>query len=137
MNSLNKTAMLAEYQSVATHGGVAAADPHRLVLLLLDGTLDRIMQARGCIERRSQGEKGRLLNRAIALLQELRGSLNFDNGGQIAVNLDGLYEYCIRQITVANAEDRAQTLDHVAALLQEIRGAWIAVPNQVRLPAML
>ncbi len=132
MGAITRSAMLAEYQSVAIHGGIAAADPQRLILMLLDGALDRIAQARGYMERGLHSEKGQLLGRAMALLQELRASLDFAKGGEISLNLDVLYDYCCRQLLSANAENRLQTLDLVTGLLQEIRGAWMQLPASAR-----
>lgn len=132
MSATTRSAQLAEYQSVAIHGGVAASDPHRLILMLLDGALDRIAQARGYMERGRLADKGQVIGRAIAILQELRGSLDLSAGSQIASNLDALYDFCCRQLLQANTDNRPQTLDLVAALLQEIRGAWVAMQPKPR-----
>ena len=59
---------LAAYQTVAVHGGVAASDPHRLVLMLMDGAIERIMAARGAIENGIPEARSRLLHRAVAIL---------------------------------------------------------------------
>lgn len=127
MSALTRSAQLAEYQSVAVHGGLAAADPHRLILMLLDGALDRIAQAKGFMERGRFAEKGQTIGRVITILQELRASLDHSAGSQIAGNLDALYDFCCRQLLQANTDNRPQTLDLVAALLQEIRGAWVSM----------
>ena len=119
---------LAAYQSVAVHGGLATDDPHRLILKLMDGTLQRIAAARGCLERNDLGQKAQLLQRAIALIAELRGSLDHQKGGALAHNLDELYDYMTRQLVRANVENRAAPLDEVASLMTEIRLAWKTVP---------
>ena len=119
---------LAAYQSVAVHGGLATDDPHRLILMLMDGTLQRIAAARGCLERNDLGQKAQLLQRAIALIAELRGSLDHQKGGALAHNLDELYDYMTRQLVRANVENRAAPLDEVASLMTEIRLAWKTVP---------
>jgi flagellar protein FliS len=123
---------LAAYQSVAVHGGVASDDPHQLTLMLMDGALERITRARGCIERGDVAAKAQLLQRTFAILGELRGSLDLARGGPLAHNLDDLYEYMGRQILRANVESRPELLDEVAALLGEIRSAWCAVPLALR-----
>ena len=132
MGALTRSEMLAEYQSVAVHGGIAAADPQRLILMLLDGALERIAQGRGYMERGLTADRGRVLGRAMALIQELRASLDMTGGGEIASNLDALYDYCCRQLLAASAENRSQTLDLVSSLLQEIRAAWVQLSAQLR-----
>jgi flagellar secretion chaperone FliS len=119
---------LATYQSVAVHGGIAADDPHHLVLMLMDGALQRIATARGCLERRELGQKAQLLQRTVAIIAELRGSLDQQRGGELAQNLAELYEYMTRQLLRANTENKAHFLDEVAGLLGEVRAAWVAVP---------
>ena len=119
---------LAAYQSVAVHGGIAAEDPHHLVLMLMDGALQRIAAARGCLDRHDLGQKAQLLQRSVAIIAELRGSLDQQRGGDLAQNLAELYEYMTRQLLRANAENKAHFLDEVTGLLGEVRAAWVAVP---------
>ncbi|HWK75281.1 MAG TPA: flagellar export chaperone FliS [Povalibacter sp.] len=123
---------MAAYQSAAAHGGVAASDPHGLVVMLMDGALERIVTARGCMQRGEMIEKARLLNRAISIVGELRSSLDLSAGGQIAVNLSELYDYMCRRLLTATSENRVEMLDEVTRLLHEIRGAWVAIPPHAR-----
>jgi flagellar protein FliS len=123
---------LAAYQSVATHGGVAAADPHGLIVMLMDGVLERIAMARGAAQRGATAEKAKLLHRAVAIIDELRNSLDFKTGGEIATNLDSLYEYICRRLMHASIENRIDYLDESSALLTEIRGAWLSLPASAR-----
>jgi flagellar protein FliS len=124
---------LAAYRSTSAHSGVAAADPHKLVLMLMDGALERIATARGLMSRNVQGaEKSQLLHRAVAIIDELRNSLNFKAGGDVATNLDALYEYMCTRVVQANAQNKPEWLDEVSRLLNEIRSAWMALPPQGR-----
>ena len=123
---------LATYRSVATHGGVAADDPHRLILMLMDGALERISAAKGNLANGRKAEKCALIQRSVDILQELRASLDFEAGGELAANLDSLYDYMVRQLVKANAGDRAEILDEVSRLLTGIRGAWLQMPPEAR-----
>ena len=132
MSAYSRAWSLAAYQSTAAHGGVAAADPHRLIVMLMDGALERICTARGCIERGDMAEKARLLNRAVSIIGELRSSLDMKGGGQIAANLGELYDHMCRRLLKATSENRIEMLDEVSTLLHEIRGAWVAIPAEAR-----
>ena len=123
---------LAAYRSTSVHSGVAAADPHRLVVMLMDGALERIATARGLMTHGGGAEKAQLLHRAVAIIDELRNSLNFKAGGDIASNLDALYEYMCTRLMQANAQNKPEWLDEVSRLLGEVRAAWLAVPAQNR-----
>jgi flagellar protein FliS len=130
MNSRGST--LGAYQSVAAHGGVAAADPHRLIVMLLDGALERIAQAKGCLQHGTTGDKNGLLSSAVSIVDELRCSLDLKSGGTIAANLEDLYDYICRQLVKANTSNRIGILDEVTHLLNEIRSAWITLPPEAR-----
>jgi flagellar protein FliS len=132
MSAYSRRSSVAAYQTVAVHGGVAASDPHRLIVMLMDGALERIAAARGALDNGQMENKGRLIQRVLAILEELRSSLNFEAGGEIAANLGALYDYCGRQLTRANLENRGELLDEVGNLLRELRSAWIALPAAVR-----
>ncbi len=131
MTATSRASMLAAYQMVATHGGVNDADPHRLIVMLMDGALARIAQARGCMERQATAEKSAHLQRALAIVDELRCSLDLAQG-ELAQNLDSLYDFMSRQLLQAHVSDKPELLERVASLLQEIRGAWIALPPEAR-----
>ena len=132
MNAYARTSNLAAYQNAATHGGVAASDPHGLIVMLMDGALERIATARGCMQRGDVTEKARLLNRTVSIVAELRGSLDLSAGGQIAMNLSELYDYMNRRLMVALANNQLEPLDEVSKLLADIRSAWVAIPQQAR-----
>jgi flagellar protein FliS len=132
MQAYSRASNLAAYQSAAAHGGVAASDPHRLIVMLMDGALERIATARGCMQRGDTAEKARLINRAVSIVGELRNSLDMKSGGQIAENLGELYDYMCRRLLKATSENRVEMLDEVSGLLQQIRSAWVAIPIEAR-----
>jgi flagellar protein FliS len=117
------------YRSTAVHSGVDAADPHRLVVMLMDGALERIAAASGMMKHGGGIEKAQLLHRAVAIIDELRNGLNFKEGGAIATNLDALYEYMCQRLMQANAQNKPEWLEEVSRLLTEIRSAWLQLPQ--------
>jgi flagellar protein FliS len=131
MTAYGQVNKLAAYSSVATHGGIAAGDPHLLILMLMDGALERLATARGCLQRGEIATKSQLIQRIVSIVGELRASLDMQQGGALAESLNELYGYMERQLVRANIENRQQYLDEVGNLLGEIRGAWAAMPPGV------
>lgn len=135
VNGYGQKSRVAAYQSVSAHGGVANADPHALVLMLMNAALERMASARGCIERGDIARKAKLLHSCVTIIAELRGSLNVEKGGPLAQNLSDLYDYMIRRLLLANAGSEARYIVEVSGLLGEIRGAWAAIGPEVKQPA--
>ncbi len=132
MTPYARNSKLAAYQSVSVHGGVANADPHAMVQMLMDAAAERMAIARGCIERNEKTRQAGLLHSCVMIIGELRGSLNITEGGPLAQNLSDLYDYMIRQLVLANASSDASLVLEVSRLLDEIRSAWIAIGPEVR-----
>ena len=132
MSSFPGRSNLSAYHTVSVHGGVAQADPHGLVLMLLDACAERLASACGCIERRDIVRKAKLLHSSVTLIAELRGSLNLAAGGPLAANLSDLYDYMMRQLLKANVNSEPGPVREVLGLLNDIRSAWLAIGPQVR-----
>ncbi len=128
----SSAAALAAYQSVSTRGSVESEDPHHLIELLLDAALARIAKAKGAIQRSRVAERGETLSEAITIIATLRDSLDMSKGGNLAENLDELYDYMQRKLAFASAHSKIETLDEVMSLLNELRSAWKQIPHSVR-----
>ncbi len=116
------------YAQVGVETGVASADAHRLVLMLYDGALKCLAEARGQMARRDIAAKGASLSRALRIIDEgLTASLDETAGGELAGQLKELYVYMGRRIMLANLRNDPALLDEVARLLGELRQAWEAI----------
>ena len=128
----NNRGGLNEYKKVDTQSGVAYADPHRLIQMLMEGALDKIAIAKGCIERDDVAGKGSHISWAISIIDGLRMSLDKSAGGEIANNLDDLYDYMGRRLLQANIKADVSMLEEVSSLIREIKSAWDVIPEDIR-----
>ncbi len=133
MNLTAATHAIAEYRSSGVRGDVEKSDAQGLVNLLFKGAIDHLLAANGYIERNQKQEKAIRISKAIAILDGLRSSLNIIEGGEIAINLDDLYDYMQRRLVVANADDDISITSEVIDLLSEIQEAWNSIPNEARI----
>ncbi len=124
MNALNM------YQSVNRQTGVVDADRHRLIQMLFDGALERISMAKGLIQRQDFEGKNRLISKAIEIVGGLRGFLDTKKGGEIAENLERLYEYLEFQLFQANIKNDIDMLDEVAGHLHTVKAGWDGIREQ-------
>ncbi len=121
---LNVPKALQQYHQVNTRSGVAYASPHRLIQMLMEGALERIAIAKGCIQRQDIAAKGQQIGKAVDIIGGLREGLNAQAGGELAANLDALYDYLQRRLLEANLHSDIMILDEVADLLRPIKEAW-------------
>jgi flagellar protein FliS len=126
MNTHPGRTALGHYRTTDAYGA-ASGDPLQLVLRLLDGAIDRIATARGHMRRREIGAKGEAIGKAIGIIDGLRAVLDAHKGGQIAANLEALYDYMSRRLVEANFQNDERRLDEVIELLEEIRSGWLAI----------
>lgn len=118
-----------QYSGLDLQSKTESASPHELIMMLLSGALVRINAAIGHMERKETAKKAELIGKAIAIIDGLRTSLDMEQGGDIANNLDDLYLYMNRQLLIANSDDRIENLREVHSLLLEIKGAWDSIGN--------
>jgi flagellar protein FliS len=118
---------LKQYQSVNVQAQVFETTPHRLIQMLMEGGLDRIAQAHGAMQRGQVAQKGELIGKAVAIIGGLRDGLDMQKGGELAGNLDRLYDYMTGRLLQANLKNDPDLLDEVAGLLREIKSAWDAI----------
>jgi flagellar secretion chaperone FliS len=108
---------LAAYETVQT----TTADPARLTLLLFDGAARFLRQSKEGLARGEPGAFAYPLSRAHAIIAELAGSLDYDQGGELALNLGRLYDFMLRHLTEGLVAKSGSHVSRVLALLQEIR----------------
>ena len=116
-----------QYKQVGTGVSAAAADPHQLIAMLFDGALEKIAIAKGAMSRKAVEEKGQKISRAILIIDGLRAALDKEKGGEVAENLDALYDYMQRCLFKANVANNAHLLDEVSGLIKDVKIAWEAI----------
>ncbi len=124
------------YRQVDNYTGVTDADPHQLVQMLLDGALGKLASVKGLMSHGEVKKKGETIGQAISIVGGLRTSLDMSGGGEVAANLDDIYEYIERRLLQANLNNDIAIVDESIGLLREIKLAWESIPVENRiLPA--
>lgn len=106
---------------------VQSRTPMEIVVLLYDGALRFLGQAREAMQQNDLVTKRDALSRGLAIVTELQGMLNLEEGGEIAARLDGLYTYIHGCCLDANTQRNPARLDEALRLLTTLRSAWAEV----------
>lgn len=123
---------LKQYQNVDLRATAETASPHKLIEMLIDGALKAMAKAKGAIERGVIEERTQHINKANEIIIGLRGALDFDQGGEIAANLESLYDYMNRTLMAANRSNDADKVQEVMNLMLEIKQGWGGMPEDVK-----
>jgi flagellar protein FliS len=130
--SVNLTAMN-QYKTVDLRSAVASASPHQLIAMLYDGALTALANAKGCIIRKDIEGRAKALNKANSIVLGLKDFLDIEKGGEIAENLDRLYDYITRGIIEANRTQSAEKTQELISLLLELKKGWVGMPLDIRM----
>ena len=120
------------YRTVGVETAVAGADAHQLVALLYQALMQSLGAAKLSMQAGDIPGKGKAIVRAVRLIEEgLKAGINHDKGGELAVNLRGLYDYCILVLTEANLRNDIKKIEEVISLIQPVAQAWGEIKAEV------
>jgi flagellar protein FliS len=116
------------YATVGLETGVAAASPQKLVVMLYDGVIVALLSAINHIKASNIAAKGASISKAITIIDNgLRASLDKKAGGEIAENLDALYDYMSRRLLQANIKNDISIIEEIHGLMSNLREAWVEI----------
>lgn len=116
-----------EYREVSRRSAIEGASPHKLTEMLMEGALKQIFLAQIAIDKNDIEGRGKSINKALAIITELRETIDLDNGGSIAENLMNLYMFMEGQLFDAHSRENKEALQNTASLMSEILDAWKAI----------
>lgn len=108
---------------------VSTTNQGNLLILLYEGAIKYLKQAKIHIEEKNYAKKGILISKAMDVISELDSSLNSQKGGELAQNLHQLYFLCNTRLLRANLHMKVELIDEVIGILDGLRSAFVAVVN--------
>jgi flagellar protein FliS len=110
---------------------VKTANRGQILLMLYEGAIQHIKRATLAIDKRDLAGKGIAIGKAHDIINELLNTLDFEVGGQVAIDLERLYYFIIEQLVKANVENSKDPLLNVQKLLETLLDAWKTAVDQV------
>src|SRR5205807_8353146 len=103
---------------------VVTASPTKLVVMLYEGAIRFLTRAAKDIRERDLVSKSESINRALAIVQHLRLTLDMEKGENIAQELNSLYAYVISRILDGSTKLDAAAIDEAIKVLSNLLPAW-------------
>lgn len=110
------------YQKYKTQQ-VQTSQPHELISLLYEAAIKNLTQAKAYIEKRDIAQSSETIMKTQAIVLELRASLD-KTVGEIAEQLDSLYEYFYNRLLEANTKKDLGIVDEILQFFKELRQTW-------------
>lgn len=116
--------------SIQTYNSVSAGQdltPYQAVELLLDGALECISKALIAQQANNAAQRGEAVDTTLTILGLLQDSLDKSLGGDLAQNLDDLYDYMTRRLATVAVDNNAHSLEEVQGIIVQLREGWAQI----------
>ena len=131
MSLTNTRGGIEQYKNNDVQGAIESATPHRLIQMLMEGALSKLVTAKAFMERGDTASKGEHISWAMSIIDGLKLSLDKSVGGELVQNLEDLYDYMNRRLLQANLHNKEEYIDEVMGLLTEIKSGWDAISQEM------
>ena len=110
---------------------ITTANRGQVLLMLYEAAIQNVKKASECLDRKDIAGKGQAIIKTHDIVNELLNSLNFEVGGNIARDLERLYNYMSEQLVKANMNNSKETLQTIQKLLETLLEGWRGAVEQV------
>lgn len=112
------------YTNQYQNNSILTASPEQILIMLYDGAIRFATIAENCLKDDDMAGKGKYIGKVIAILSEFSNTLDHEIGGDLAENLDALYNYMINRLGEANIQNKIEPIEEVKQMLTELRATW-------------
>ena len=131
MSNYNSNEALKQYRQLGLETQINNASPHRLIQLLMEGALERLLSAEAAMQRGDTATKGVLIGKAMGIISGLRSSLDMSvPDSNLPENLDNLYDYMGRRLLEASTFNKVEMIVEVIDLLKTLKSGWDGIAPQ-------
>lgn len=110
---------------------IKTANRGQILLMLYEAAIKNVKMATLAIDKKDTAAKGMYIGKAHDIINELTATLDFEVGGEIARNLERLYNFIIEQLVKANVESSKEPLVACQKVLETLLEGWRGAVAQV------
>lgn len=121
------TAYLSNSRTAYQRASTLTASQEQLIVILYDGARRFLSQASTAMANHDVPTAHNRLRSAERIILHLQSSIDFERGGDLSLNLDSIYAFCLRHLNTARIKQDPQAVDQVSDLLGTLRDAWAEI----------
>lgn len=125
---LNVSYQLASYQ----RSQVQSASSEEILVLLFKTAVVRARTAMKNCEKSQDTVRGEAVRKLLDIVIELRSTLDRNVGGEVAVNLDQLYDFVITTVIEAHTDRDSEKFQQALSVLDVLRDAFTQAAKQIK-----
>ena len=110
---------------------VKTANRGQILIMLYEGAIQHIKRAMVALDKKDLVTKGKSIVKAHDIINELLNTLDFEVGGQVAIDLERLYNFITEQLIKANLENSKEALESAQKVLETLLSGWKTAVEQV------
>ncbi|MGZ3707788.1 MAG: flagellar export chaperone FliS [Bdellovibrionota bacterium] len=103
---------------------IKTANRGQILIMLYEAAIQNVKKATDAVDRKDLPTRGMAIGKAHDIINELLNTLDFEVGGQIARDLERLYNFMIDQLLKANMIGTKENLQTVQKLLETLLEGW-------------
>jgi len=109
---------------------MTAADPVKVIVMLYEGAIRNLRQTVGHFEAGRKTQASERINKTLKIVQYLSTSLNHEKGGEIAHNLENLYDYVRDTLAMANIDSDTAKIKSAIDVLEPLLEGWQTITTE-------
>ncbi len=117
----------AKYTANQYRANSVNTSPEQLVVMCYDGMIRFLGITEKAIQEGDIQRKVKHVNKVLAIVEELQSTLDFERGGDIAKNLDRLYNFFSSQLMKVSLDNDLEILAQIRTMLTDLRSSWAKV----------
>ncbi len=104
---------------------IATSSQGKLIIMMYEGAVKFVKMAIDGIDKNDLAKKGTYINKTHDIINELSLALDLKKGGEVSRQLETLYQFMLRQLTLANIKSDRKVLESVLSVLVPLQEAWV------------
>ena len=106
------------------NNSISTSSKGRLVVMMYEGAIRFVTKAMTCMDQKDVAGQGNYIQKTYDIVNELSLALNMDEGGEVSRKLDNLYQFILKQLTLANVKSDKKILESVLKILSTLKEGW-------------